>query len=240
MTAIQKRVDATQVADEGTSPAAAIYIVVYELRFGITISSTTAPSSQDSSIAAGAPFTFSDHFKLLNQRTLYVDSSGDVELVVIHDDESRTFCVSSHAMRHAISACRAMLDSANEFNEAFFVEKSVKLHNDDFEALFIVFLAAYMKLLDVSGKVEFAPLIGICVVVDKYDCIGVLSLWLPIWVYQWSAESHVREHWPQWSFIAWVTRNEETFKCTTWSRVIGLDDSRTPAKYTDDVLNDNR
>ena len=204
------------------------------------MSSTTSPSNHDSFVAAGAPITFSDHFKLLDQRTLYVDPSGDVELVATLGDNSKTFCVSSHAMRHASPAWRAMLDSANGFNEASFGEKPVKLHDDDFEALFIVLLASHLKFLDVPAEVGFDTLIEICVVVDKYDCIGVLSPWLPGWVSHWATESHIGENAPEWSFIAWVTGNEEIFCRTTYQilRTCRTNDSDKCMNESGDVLDD--
>ena len=177
--------------------------------------STTAASSMNYfSITSDAPTTFSDQFKLLDQRTLYADPSGDVELVAIHGDDSRTFCVSSHAMRRASPAWRAMLDPANGFKEAS-LKEPVKLHDDDFEALFILLLASHLEFSDVPAKVDFNTLFEICVVVDKYDCIGVLSPWLPRWVSELATKSHMSEHGPEWSFIAWVTGHEEIFKCTT-------------------------
>ena len=228
------------VACESSSPLCNLHT-----RFGVIIiiiimSSTTSPSNQDSSVAAGAPTTFSDHFKLLDQRTLYVDPSGDVELVAIHGDESKTFCVSSHAMRHASPAWRAMLDPANGFNEASFGEKPVKLHDDDFEALFIVLLASHLKFLDIPAKVEFDILVEICVVVDKYDCIGVLSPWLPGWVSQLATESHISENGPEWSFVAWITGNEEIFKHTTYQILISCktNDSGECIDCSGDILDE--
>ena len=63
-------------------------------------------------------------------------------------------------------------------------------------------------------------LVEICVVVEKYDCIGVSSPWLPGWVSQWATDSHIDEHAPEWSFIAWVTGNEEIFKRTTYQILV--------------------
>ena len=204
------------------------------------MSAITSPSNGASSTAAGAPITFSDHFKLLDQRTLYVDPSGDVELVAINGDDSKTFCVSSHAMRLASPIWRAMLDQANGFKEASFGKEPVKVHDDDPQALFIVLLASHLEFLDVPAKVEFDTLIEICVVVDKYDCIGVLSPWLPRWVSQWATESHISENGPECSFVAWVTGNEEIFKRTTYQILITCktNDSNKCISGSGDVLDD--
>ena len=92
-----------------------------------------------------ATVSFSDQFRLLDDRTINVDPNGDIILAVHQDDdESKTFRVSSQVMRLASSHWRKMLDVNLGFQEAT-MTGTISLREDNIQAVFLVLLASHLK-----------------------------------------------------------------------------------------------
>lgn len=153
-------------------------------------------------IDQNAALSFSDQFKLLDDRTINVDLNGDIILAVHQgddDDESKTFRVSSQVMRLASSHWRNMLDVELGFQEAT-TTGTISLHEDNIQAVFLVLLASHLRFQDVPEKLTFTELYELCVTCDKYFCIGVMRPWIYGWMSPWKTKAVDAEL----ARIAWV------------------------------------
>ena len=66
--------------------------------------------------------------------------------------------------------------------------------------------------------VDLDILMAICVIADKYDCIGVLRLWISDWVHDnwsYSIRSPAVMYGPEWPFIAWVVGDQDKYRTAT-------------------------
>ena len=156
-----------------------------------------APTDPDASVSS-----FSDQFRLLDDRTINIDPNGDTILVVHQDDESKTLRVSSQVMRLTSPHWRKMLDIEYGFKES--TTGSISLHEDNFQAVFLVLLVSHLKFQDIPEKLTFTELYELCVTCDKYFCIGVMRPWIYGWMSPWRAKSvHAK-----WARIAWVVGDQ--------------------------------
>ena len=133
--------------------------------------------------------------------TVPIDPNGDLTLIVGIDDEARTFCVSSNAMRLASPVWRAMLSPQNGFKEA--TSGEITFPDDDPQALLVVLLACHLRFQDIPEQLKFTDLVNLCVLCDKYDCVTLLRPWLSAWMASWKS-SVGKTGYEGWVFIAWV------------------------------------
>ena len=149
--------------------------------------------------------SFSEQFKLLDDRTISATRVGDLDLVVSYGEESKTFRVSSHFMRSASPVWHTMLDPDSRF--ATIKAGTFQLEDNNLEAIFIIFLACHMRYQEVPQSIELDVLMSICIIADKYDCVGVLWPWIDKWVEDnWAIDirSPTGLNGPEWVFVAWV------------------------------------
>ena len=145
--------------------------------------------------------------------TIYLDSSGDLRLLVQDsDDEPRTLIVSSSAMCLASPVWRAMLDPKSHFKEA--EKQEVEFPDDDLDALLIILRVAHLKFRELPNSLSFKELVNLAVVCDKFDAVGVVRRWLPQWLAPWYKES-CSPGYEEWLSIAWTTGDSATFRTNT-------------------------
>ena len=164
--------------------------------------------STPSSHGSQEPLSFSEQFKLLDDRTVCINSKGDLDLVVSCGEQSRTFRIFSQVLRSASPVWCVMLDPDSKF--ATIKKGTFYLEDDDLEALFIILLACHHRYQDIPQSIEPDILLAICVIADKYDCIGVLWPWACDWVDR--AYSSAVSYGPEWSIISWAVGDMNKFK----------------------------
>ena len=145
--------------------------------------------------------------------TIYLDSSGDLRLLVKDSgDEWTTLIVSSSAMRLASPVWRAMLNPKSHFKEA--EKQEVEFPDDDLDALLIILRVAHLKFRDLPESVSFEGLVNLAVVCDKYDTVGLVRKWIPGWLAPWYKEI-CSPGYEEWLSIAWTFGKFATFQKVT-------------------------
>ena len=145
--------------------------------------------------------------------TIYLDSLGDLRLLVKDaDDEWTTLIVSSSAMCLASPVWRAMLNPTSHFREA--ERQQIEFPDDDLDALLIVLRVAHLKFRELPDSLSFKGLVKLAVVCDKYDTMGVVRRWLPQWLAPWYKKS-CSPGYEEWLSIVWTTGDNATFRTTT-------------------------
>ena len=143
--------------------------------------------------------------------TILIDPAGDLKLLVKHHGQDRNFQVSSKAMSLASPVWRTMLDPSGPFREAKPDNGEIAFPEDDAEALLVLLLAAHLRYQEVPQTLKYEQLLNLCIVCDKYDCVGLLRPWISKWE---TALKPLADHpgHEEWLFIAWTTGDETAFK----------------------------
>ena len=202
---------------------------------GFAVAATVA-TAEKLNRECNTPLSFSEQFKLLDDRTIKVDTDGDLSLVVTCGDQSKTFRVCSQQMRSASPVWYILLDPNSEF--ATVRDGNLYLNDDNLEAVLIILLACHHKYQRVPQSIGLDTLMAICVVADKYDCINELRSWIHNWVDKVYSSSVL--YGPQWPFIAWVVGDMEKFKAVTAHliSVCATNDSGQCLSRSGDVLDE--
>lgn len=153
--------------------------------------------------------------------TIYLDSSGDLKLLVKDTGQQwKTLVVSSNAMCLASPVWRAMLDPKGHFREA--TEQEVRFPEDDLDALLIVLRIAHLKFRQLPESVTFKGLVDLAVLCDKYDTVAVVRKWLPQRLAPWH-KHHLSPGFEEWLSVAWTFGDFATFPILTTSLVVSCD-----------------
>ncbi|CZR66908.1 uncharacterized protein PAC_16809 [Phialocephala subalpina] len=153
---------------------------------------------------------------------------GDVSIRVMYAGEICTGMVSSHAMALGSPVWEKFLfppwketkDLEGQdvrtppVQELSFVE-------DDGEALLILLRIAHLKFKEIPTALSYDHLLNLAILVDQYDCIGIIRPWLATWLAneetEWKAPG--REC---WLFIAWAFGRNEIFESLALKMVKGI------------------
>lgn len=166
--------------------------------------------------------------------TIYLDSSGDLKLLVKDTDQQlKTLLVSSNAMCLASPVWRAMLNSEGHFKEA--KEREVEFPEDDLDALLTILRIAHLKFRQLPESVTFEELVNLAVVCDKYDTVGVVRKWLPEWLAPWYGHDLLPDY-EEWLSIAWTNGDLATFQKLTKHLVLRCDVNSTGGLLRDGKL----
>lgn len=128
-----------------------------------------------------------------------IDNLGDLTLIV--GPKSRRFLVSKVALRLASPVFRAMF--TGKFVEAQANTKETILPEDDPEALKVVLLIAHLRFKEVPKTLEFALLVEMAKIVDKYDLVSLLRPWSGQWIAPHGGKL-TQEGFEGWSWVAWT------------------------------------
>ena len=146
--------------------------------------------------------------------------------------QAKSFRVSSSAMKLASPVWRAMLSVQNGFKESTHAE-DVVFPDDDCHSIFVLLLACHLRFQDIPDKLEFAQLVALSVVCDKYDCISLIRPWLSTWMSPWKHRV-AQPGFEAWAFIAWVVGDEDTFKRAT-DHIVLTCTNRLPASVEQEL-----
>lgn len=148
-----------------------------------------------------------------------VDIAPDGDLILEVDTPAglARFRVVSAALCLSSPVFRAMLGPNSNFKEACELRKSksaephvISLDDDYPQALAVVLHVLHLRNDKVPQKITFDNLYELAVICDKYDCAVAMSLWISIWVRQWSDLS-LDSGYERWLFIAWAFGIEDVF-----------------------------
>ena len=113
----------------------------------------------------------------------YFDPDGDLKLKVGPESQHEIFVVSSKAMCLVCQPWRAMFGSDSQFIEGTRSSDTViPLPDDDVNALKILLNAAHLRFPLIPKTLDFATLLQVAIVCDKYDAAGVVQPWLDAWL----------------------------------------------------------
>ena len=93
-------------------------------------------------------------------------------------------------------------------------ESSVQQLNfveDDSEALLILLRIVHQRFKEVPVTLSYDHLLNLAILVDQYDCIGIVRPWLATWLANEETDCKAPEH-ECWLFIAWVFGRKNIFK----------------------------
>ncbi|KAL7269957.1 hypothetical protein RUND412_007345 [Rhizina undulata] len=155
---------------------------------------------------------------------LFTFDSGDMCITVTYDNEICTGTVSSHAMALASPVWKKFLfPHWSKFEENQEMEESEKKDGrkspvqqlnfvkDDGEALLILLRIAHLKFKEVPVTLSYNHLLNLAILVDRYDCIGIVRPWLATLLANEETDCKAPEH-GGWLFIAWAFGRNEVFK----------------------------
>lgn len=138
--------------------------------------------------------------------------SGDVRLHFEYSNQSLTLHGSSRALSLASPVWNKILNPpfgslvSKEGNNNGKQDKHIDFSEDNGEALLILLRIAHLQFSKVPSTLKsFDTLLALAILCDKYDCVGLIKLWLPPWVgnegteFKWDEAGY-----EPWLFIAWV------------------------------------
>lgn len=143
--------------------------------------------------------------------TIDVDPAGDLKILVNNGEQQVAFRASSKVMSLASPVWRTMLELSGPFEESQPKDNEISFPEDDAEALLILLLAAHLRNQDVPQELWYEQLMNVCILYDKYNCIGLVRPWISRWQ---ARDLHLAglEAYDHWLIIAWTTGDEETFE----------------------------
>ena len=159
----------------------------------------------------------------VDEPTTYVDSSGDLTLLVQAGGKRKTFVVSSKAMCLASPVWHAMFDPKSHFKEANLGNKEASLEDDDPEALLLLLNIAHLQFLKVPQSLTFDQLLKVSILCDKYDVVTLVRPWLLRWLDKLKHLSNSPGY-EEWLFIAWVFGDASTFTSIALRLVLEIKD----------------
>jgi len=74
---------------------------------------------------------------------------------------------------------------------------------DDGEALLILLRIAHLQYKEIPATLPYDCLLNLAILVDQYDCIGIIRPWLATWLANEETEWKAPKH-ESWLFIAWA------------------------------------
>jgi len=94
--------------------------------------------------------------------------------------------------------------------------RKVTVVDDHYETLLMILRIFHLKGHLVSEEISFEQLYEVAVLVDKYDMLNGLRLWIGKWSSEWlkTREKSVFYS-PRWLFISWALRLEDRFRMET-------------------------
>ncbi|KAK8188458.1 uncharacterized protein BKA78DRAFT_297987 [Phyllosticta capitalensis] len=138
------------------------------------------------------------------------DDTGDLRLILYKQTSEEAppkifmFIVSSKAMSMACTVWNSMLNGKFKEAQTTSGEREVELPDDDPTGLAILLRIAHLQFDLVPKELEFAVLLQITVLTDKYDMTRLILPWAPSWVeklanrIRWTAPGY-----EEWLWIAW-------------------------------------
>ena len=141
-----------------------------------------------------------------------VDPIGDLHLIAKYGLHEITFRVSSKAMSLASAVWRTMLDPAGHFKESQPAHNKISIQDDDAEALLVLLLAAHLRFHEVPLRLWLEQLMNVCILCDKYDCIGLVKPWIEGWEDHCGRPELHGGHKKLPLLVAWSTGDEAKFE----------------------------
>jgi len=163
--------------------------------------------------------------------------TGDVGLLATHNGVRITGLVSSSALVLASPVWKKFLFppwSNDDKTESEEWQKQIDCSEDDGEALLVLLNIAHLNFCAVPKVLGYKLLFQVAVLVDQYDCIGIVQPWLQGWMMgeEIASLQHGQEG---WLFIAWAFGREKTFKYLAAKIVRGIEaswDETAATRYT--------
>ena len=151
-----------------------------------------------------------------NNNSIFILDSGDLRLLVTYSNDRITFVVSSHAISLASPIWKKILHPPfhrlpGEEEDNALQDKQIDFSEDKGEALLPLLRIAHLQFSKVPPKLTFKSILDIAVLCDKYDCVGLVKPWLPLWLVNEEIQYREPKH-EEWLFIAWVFGREKTFR----------------------------
>lgn len=152
---------------------------------------------------------FSEAFSALeenNNNFSFIFDSGDLRFLVIYFNDCIGFLVSFHAMSLASSIWKKILYSSfhklsGEEEDDALQNKQIEFNEDREEALLPLLRVAHLQFSKVPPRLIFKNIFDIVVFCDKYDCVGLVKSWLPLWLVNEQIQYKESKH-EKWFFIA--------------------------------------
>ena len=165
---------------------------------------------------------FGTHFHLCHEyRNLYNMEDPDYKIQVTYNSEICTGRVSSHAMALGSpvwekflfppwSGSREAKDLEGQDVRTSPVQQ-LDFAEDDGEALLTLLRIAHLQFKEIPVTLPYDYRLNLAILVDQYDCIGIIRTWLATWLANEEMECKEPEH-EGWLFIAWAFGRKEVFK----------------------------
>ena len=177
-----------------------------------TVTNTTG-DEDDTMIQSGLP------------ETTYFYDQGNLRLLIRSEEDTEDcgvthiFVVSSHVMSLMCGPWSAMLDPERHFTEANY--DTISLYGDDPSALKILFRIAHLQFDLVPRSLTVNELMHVSVVVDKYQAMKLVQLFLSSWGESFAAETNQgSDAYEDWLCIAWVFGWDEIFELATTNIIL--------------------
>ncbi|RPA78872.1 hypothetical protein BJ508DRAFT_328904 [Ascobolus immersus RN42] len=190
--------------------------------FNSTLASPSSTSSPAPSTSSSTTLTHTSSYYPSEQRCVIAED-GDI-ILHVHPSTSphhHPLQVSSVVLSLASPVFRAMLGRDSPYTEGPLSTRpdgtrAVTVHDDHYETLLMILRIFHLKGHLVSEEISFAQLYEVAVLVDKYDMLNGLRLWIGKWSAEWlkTREKSVFYS-PRWLFISWALRLEERFRMET-------------------------
>lgn len=148
---------------------------------------------------------------------IFILDSGDLRLLATYSNDRVAFAVLSHAIsltspiwKKTMHPPFPRLPGAEQGNDDL-QDEHIDFSEDNGEALLPLLRIAHLQSSKVPPTLTFKDILDIAVLCDKYDCVGLVKPWLPLWLVNEETQYKEPEH-EEWLFIAWVFGREKTFR----------------------------
>lgn len=142
--------------------------------------------------------------------------SGDVRLLVSYSNQSLALLGSSQVLSLASPVWNKTLNPpfpklvSKEGGNNNIQDKQIDFSEDDAEALLLLLRIVHLQFNKIPSRLEFDTILNVAILCDKYDCVGVVKPWLPLWLVNEDTQCD-KPGYEEWLFIAWVFGREKLF-----------------------------
>lgn len=153
--------------------------------------------------------------------------SGDVRLLVSYSNQSLALLGSSQVLSLASPVWNKTLNPpfpklvSKEGGNNNIQDKQIDFSEDDTEALLLLLRIVHLQFNKIPSRLEFDTILNVAILCDKYDCVGVVKPWLPLWLVNEDTQCD-KPGYEEWLFIAWVFGREKLFQSLATQLLLGM------------------
>lgn len=143
--------------------------------------------------------------------------SGDLRLIVTYSNQTLTWFGSSSSLSLVSPVWNKILNppfpklASKERGDDIMQDNQIDFSEDCGEILLILLRITHCQFNKLPSTLGFENILDLAILCDKYDCVGLIKPWLPLWLVNEKTKSMERGH-EEWLYIAWVFGRETVFQ----------------------------